>query len=184
MASCHEVVDLIVQPPSPSTTLSPPPLLLVVGVGLQRWCNGVWQACCQVLRLCKTTDTGHAVWKPSKWQLSTKRKLTTVYCLDSCVVVAVNLWLEGNYSVGDTVLRWLCRLTRRKAHMTSLSFSSNMAMVCPGAGIMEADDRPVTTVFTVKPSFHHRHSTNWVSWSVTIVGERAVTHHLVVCRRW
>ena len=43
-----------------------------------------------------------------------------------------------------------------------------------GAGIMEADDRQVTTVFTVQPSFHHRHSTNRVSWSVTIVivGER------------
>ena len=33
----------------------------------------------------------------------------------------------------------------------------------PGAGIMEADDRQVTTVFTVQPSFHHRHSTNPVS---------------------
>ena len=33
----------------------------------------------------------------------------------------------------------------------------------PGAGIMEADDRQVTTVFTVQPSFHHRHSTNRVS---------------------
>ena len=32
-----------------------------------------------------------------------------------------------------------------------------------GAGIMEADDRQVTTVFTVQPSFHHRHSTNRVS---------------------
>ena len=42
----------------------------------------------------------------------------------------------------------------------------------PGGGIMEADDRQVTTVFTVQPSFHHRHSTNRVSWSVTIVGER------------
>ena len=25
----------------------------------------------------------------------------------------------------------------------------------PGAGIMEADDRQVTTVFTVQPYFHH-----------------------------
>ena len=32
-----------------------------------------------------------------------------------------------------------------------------------GAGIMEADDHQVTTVFTVQPSFHHRHSTNRVS---------------------
>ena len=31
------------------------------------------------------------------------------------------------------------------------------------AGIMEADDRQMTTVFTVQPSFHHRHSTNPVS---------------------
>ena len=37
---------------------------------------------------------------------------------------------------------------------------------------IEADDRQVTTVFTVQPSFHHRHSTNRVSGSVTIVGER------------
>ena len=54
----------------------------------------------------------------------------------------------------------------------------------PGAGIMEADDRQVTTVFTVQPSFHRRHSTKRASWSVTIVGERAVTPHLVVRRRW
>ena len=33
----------------------------------------------------------------------------------------------------------------------------------PGPGIMEADDRQVTTVFTVQPSFHHRHSTNRVA---------------------
>ena len=33
----------------------------------------------------------------------------------------------------------------------------------PGAGIMEADDRQVTTVFTVQPSFHHPYSTNLVS---------------------
>ena len=32
-----------------------------------------------------------------------------------------------------------------------------------GAGIMEADNRQVTTVFTVQPSFHHRHYTSRVS---------------------
>ena len=32
-----------------------------------------------------------------------------------------------------------------------------------GGGIVEADDRQVTTVFTVQPPFHHRHSTNPVS---------------------
>ena len=42
----------------------------------------------------------------------------------------------------------------------------------PGAGIMEADDRQVTTVFAVQPSFHRRHSTNRVSRNLTIVGER------------
>ena len=53
-----------------------------------------------------------------------------------------------------------------------------------GACIMEADNRQVTIVFTVQPSFHHLHSTHRVSWSVAIVGERAVTPHLVVRRRW
>ena len=33
----------------------------------------------------------------------------------------------------------------------------------PGAGIMEPDDRQVTTVFTVQPSLHHRHSSNRLS---------------------
>ena len=48
-----------------------------------------------------------------------------------------------------------------------------MTSICQGpGGIMEADYRQVTTVFTVQPSFHHRHSTNLISWSVTIVGER------------
>ena len=54
----------------------------------------------------------------------------------------------------------------------------------PGAVIMEADDRHVTTVFTVQPSFHHRHSTNRVSWSVTIVRERGGEVWLHVRRRW
>ena len=53
-----------------------------------------------------------------------------------------------------------------------------------GAGIMEADDRQVTTVFTVQPSVHHRHSTNPVSWSVTIVSERRDEVWLHVRRRW
>ena len=51
-------------------------------------------------------------------------------------------------------------------------------------GRYQGDDRQVMTVFTVQPSFHHRHSANPVSWSVTIVGERAVTPHLVVRRGW
>ena len=40
----------------------------------------------------------------------------------------------------------------------------------PGVGIMEADDRQVTTVFSVQPSLHHRHSTNGVLWSFVILG--------------
>ena len=50
--------------------------------------------------------------------------------------------------------------------------------------MMEADDRQVTIVFAVQPSFHQRHSTNRLSLRVTIVGERAVTPHLVVRGRW
>ena len=53
-----------------------------------------------------------------------------------------------------------------------------------GAGIKEADDSQVTTVFTVQPPFHHRHSTNRVSWSVTIVGERRGEVWLHVRRWW
>ena len=53
-----------------------------------------------------------------------------------------------------------------------------------GAGIMKTDDRQVTTVFTVQPSFRHRHSTNPVLWSVTIVGERRGEVWLHVHRRW
>ena len=54
----------------------------------------------------------------------------------------------------------------------------------PGASIMEAYDRQVTTVFTVQQSFHHRHSTNRVSWSVTIVGKRRGEVWLHVRRWW
>ena len=43
------------------------------------------------------------------------------------------------------------------------SFAKTGSVALPGAGIMEADDRQVTTVFTVQPPFHHRHSTNRVS---------------------
>ena len=70
--------------------------------------------------------------------------------------------------------------------------------LCSGAGIMEAGDRQATTVFTVQPSFQHRHSTHRVSRSVAIVGKRRgdevtarsltmVTLHdtrFVECRWW
>ena len=68
--------------------------------------------------------------------------------------------------------------------LPSPTLASRCATGRPWAGIMEADDRQVTTVFTVQPSFHHRHTGNLVSWRVTIVAERAVTPHLVVRRRW
>ena len=47
---------------------------------------------------------------------------------------------------------------------------------------MEADNRQVTTVFTVQPSFHCRYLTKWVSWSITIVGEWWGEVWLHVCR--
>ena len=54
----------------------------------------------------------------------------------------------------------------------------------PGAGIMEANDHQVTTVFTVQPSFHYWHSTNRVSWSDTIVGEWRGEVWLHIRRLW
>ena len=42
-------------------------------------------------------------------------------------------------------------------------FFSSVQQSGPGAGIMEADDRQVTTVFTVQPSFLHGRWTNRVS---------------------
>ena len=58
-------------------------------------------------------------------------------------------WQEARAAV-STRLAFRHRVNR--SHLSS-----------PGAGIMEADDRQVTTVFTLQPSFHHRHSTNPVS---------------------
>ena len=52
------------------------------------------------------------------------------------------------YVEGREIVIALMRLARLTQHCT------------PGTGIMEADDRQVMTIFTVQPSFHHRHSTN------------------------
>ena len=41
-------------------------------------------------------------------------------------------------------------------HMNRRTARPGMKFTSPGAGIMEADDRQVTTVFTAQPSFHHR----------------------------
>ena len=67
---------------------------------------------------------------------------------------------------------------------TTPTSSKSTTYVRPGAGIIEADDRHVTTVFTVQSSFHHRHSKNRVSLSVTVVGERQGEVRLHVHRRW
>ena len=54
----------------------------------------------------------------------------------------------------------------------------------PGAVIMEANDRQVMTVLTVQLSFHHRPSTNRVSWNITIVGEQRGEVWLHVRQWW
>ena len=91
---------------------------------------------------------------------------------------------------------FLCRYTFRfifslllvncSANKIELKLNASWALsqLTSGAGIMEADDRQVTTVFTVQPSFHHRLSTNPISWSVTIVGEGLGEVWLHVNRRW
>ena len=82
----------------------------------------------------------------------------------------------------------IIREIRSKASWRSMQafFFSYAAWTChkSEAGIMEADDRQVTTVFTVQPSFYHRLSTNRVSWSVTIVGDRRGEVWLHVRRQW
>ena len=54
-------------------------------------------------------------------------------------------------------------ITILPSHTVTTLDHAHLSLLTPGAGIMEADDRQVTTVFTVQPSFHHRHSTNRVS---------------------
>ena len=58
---------------------------------------------------------------------------------------------------------WVDWVTRTHNEVRTPVAGRHRYRVKPGAGIMEADDRQVTTVFTVQPSFHHRHSTNRVS---------------------
>ena len=73
-------------------------------------------------------------------------------------------------------LHYGCSLHVRQAGMLSAvrlqghlaNTTDCTAKVRLGAGIMEADDRQVTTVFTVQPSFHHRHSTNRVQYNSDI----------------
>ena len=58
-----------------------------------------------------------------------------------------------------------CRLTAALNAVVSIAATVGgpKKLSNPGAGIMEADERQMTTVFTVQPSFHHRHSSNPVS---------------------
>ena len=73
-------------------------------------------------------------------------------------------------------------ITAKHPHMQGRPAKVTMA---PGAGIMKADDRPVTTVFTVQPSFHHRHSSiierfhrrRRTRWGVTARSPTMVTLH-------
>ena len=67
-------------------------------------------------------------------------------------------------------------------------------LIRSGAGIMEADDRQVTTVFTVQPSFHHRHCTRQTEYLEELPSSTNVQSHLtmvtlhdtgfVECRWW
>ena len=93
---------------------------------------------------------------------------------------------------------------------TGIMEADHRQVTTVSTGIMEADHRQVTTVSTVRPSFHHRPSTNRVQYCImkrchswrtcsntsprrwvnvqshltSSLGERAVTPHLVVRRRW
>ena len=55
------------------------------------------------------------------------------------------------------------RTTKQKVAKRHSKEGGNRRRHTSGAGITEADDRQVTTVFTVQPSLYHRHSTNRVS---------------------
>ena len=76
------------------------------------------------------------------------------------VVVTLRLMLHRTDDISASKARLFLFLSLGYSHAEGWS---NSTVGQPGAGIMEADDRQVTTVFTVQPSFHHRHSTNRVS---------------------
>ena len=48
-------------------------------------------------------------------------------------------------------------------HVSKIQNDAWLLLSGARASIMEANNRQVTTVFTVQLSFHHRHSTNRVS---------------------
>ena len=67
-------------------------------------------------------------------------------------VKGYNPWPWSVVEVTAAVLR------SRPLCTSKLVDSGELMFRWPGAGIMEDDDRQVTTVFTVQTSFHHRHS--------------------------
>ena len=126
------------------------------------------------------TDRQTEKQRETKWETETERqrqtevewkKLRLTKIFNPAQIVR---WAQTKRHTGRNINRQSCQNI----------FYTQRLLARSGAGIMGADDRQVMTVFTIQPSFHHRHSTNWVSWSVTIVSERAVTSHLVVRRRW
>ena len=91
------------------------------------------------------------------------------YRVEIAFILALYYWLnqQSNHdtSLGDRSAQIIIRAaTPRQKLQIQLSISPSHSILTPGAGITEADadDRQVTTVFTVQPSFHHRHPTNRV----------------------
>ena len=72
-----------------------------------------------------------------------------------------NSWI----CISKKVLSHLVRPDRGSPRLTTRPLSRREEKERPGGRYHGG--RWLTTVFTVQPSFHHRHSTNRVSWSVT-----------------
>ena len=93
------------------------------------------------------------------------------------------LWWQIKVTILNALIHTRCMLLKRMlcttTHIVGTESTVPLVTDCAVAlvnhrewlsawgNITEPDDRQVTTVFTVQPSFHHRHSTNRVSWSVT-----------------
>ena len=114
-------------------------------------------------------------------QESKKRQVLACFLVVWCTLTTQIVFHYGpaQTTLRDAGLWWSCGQSHTCMVNDLILTGDRPTMLKQRTGIMEADDR-----FTVQPSFHHRHSTSRVSWSVTIVGERAVTLHLVVRRRW
>ena len=76
------------------------------------------------------------------------------------VVGVGKLWKESERGGrGEEEGRWETEAegNQRLVQCTTALLYGFHAVSTPGAGIIEADGRQVTTVFTVQQSFHHRH---------------------------